>query len=152
MNYRFGAALLPLVVLCACNNSDAKNGSANSGAVANSSAPAGPTATPAAPADPQLVNDVRMAADIIRPQLPIRQPNGVSITNVQAKGPELVLEMQVPTDIDQQKFSQMEQQLPVLACNNPQAMETFRRGGTYTYEIVDSEGERFTASVNRCGS
>jgi hypothetical protein len=44
----------------------------------------------------------------------------------------------------------MEEQLPIIACGNPQAQQMFRRGGTYTYRITDSGGEQFKASVNRC--
>jgi hypothetical protein len=71
---------------------------------------------------------------------------------VEARGTELILEMQVPGDLDDAKFQQMEQQLPVIACANPQAQEMFRRGGTYTYNIVDPGGEKFTASVNSCAA
>lgn len=150
MKIRTGAALLSALALAACGGEGRKEGAANNSAAANSAAPADNMAAAATPADPTIVRDVSMAAELIRAQLPMEQPNGVTFTGVEARGAELVLDMKVPGDLDEEKFEQMEQQLPQLACNNPQAMETFRRGGTYTYRITDPDGETFTASVNSC--
>jgi len=159
MKFRMGAALVAAAALCACNNSGDKNeAGANNSAGGNStggnsaSASTNSSAASSTPADPRIAEDVRMAAELIRPQLPMRQANGVTLTDVEARGSELILEMRLPNDMDQARFAQLEQQLPQIACNNPQARETFRRGGTYTYRVVDSGGETFTASVNRCAS
>ncbi len=154
MKFRIGAALAAAAALAACNNSGSKNeAGANNSSSANASATTtAPVAPAATPSDPRIVEDVRQAAEIIRPQLPMRQANGVTLTDVEARGSELILEMRLPNDMDQARFAQLQQQLPSIACNNPQARETFRRGGTYTYRIVDSGGETFNASVNSCPS
>lgn len=153
MKFRLSLAVASVAALAACNNA-----AKNSTATANSAAPAA-TGAPAAPAagggtvNPQLQQQLAQAAQIIRPQLPIRQPtpNGeLVISNIEANGGELIYTMEVPTDLTEASFAQFEQQLPVQACANPQARQLFEQGGAYTYVIKDSGGEEFRASVSSC--
>jgi ribose 5-phosphate isomerase len=74
----------------------------------------------------------------------------MSITAMEAKGTELITHMQLPVEVTDAVLAQIQQQLPVQACANPQAREMFRRGGTYTYKIKDSSGEEFSTSVSSC--
>lgn len=99
--------------------------------------------------DPQLAREMEMAVEAIRGQLPIRQ-GPLSITNVEARGGELIYDMQVPADVDQAGFRRFQDELPRQACANPQARQLFERGGSYTYRLKDSEGEEFRTSVSSC--
>lgn len=146
-----------VVALSACNSNKGANNSvaANTTATTNATAPATPNA-PAATggtADAQLQQEIAMAVQMLRPQLPIRQqtPQGeLVISNIEARGAELVYTMQLPMDMDQAMFQQFESQLPVQACQTPQARMLLERGGTYTYLLKDSGGEEFTTSVSSC--
>lgn len=159
MKFRLSLAVASVAALAACNSAaNNSTATANGAAPAATSAPAA-TGAPAAPAtegrtvNPQLQQQLAQAAQIIRPQLPIRQPtpNGeLVISNIEANGGELIYTMEVPTDLTAASFAQFEQQLPVQACANPQARQLFEQGGAYTYVIKDSGGEEFRASVSSC--
>lgn len=154
----------PLVIaasvaaLCACNNSQT-NTSANNSSSGNSSAglsggtaATGSTsggATSGREVDPALAQQLSMAVQALKSQLPMRQ-GPVTVTNIEARGGELVYTMEVPTDLDQNSFQQFQTQLPVQACANAQARDLFSRGGSYTYILKDPGGEEFTTSVSSC--
>lgn len=161
MKARLVVALLSVGVLCACNSggdrdrdrdrdrSERSERDRDDGGRKEKNDGGENAAAKSGGGDATLERDVEAAAALIRPQLPMQQ-GAVRITGVEANGPELILAMQVPDDLDETSFDRFRQQLPVQACSNPQAQEMFRRGGTYTYRVSDSEGEEFVASISRC--
>ncbi len=141
-----------VAALCACNQSPANtsgpSASTNTGgALGGGGLSSGNTA--GRTVDPQLAQEISLAVQMLKPQLPIRQ-GPVTITNIDARGGELIYTMEVPNDMNQASFQQFQANLPVQACANAQARQLFERGGAYTYIIKDSGGEEFRTSVSSC--
>lgn len=157
MKIRPFVALACVAALCACNsnkgNSSSSNSSTSGNATASNSAATtgGNTAggTGARTPDPQLEQEIGMAVQMLKGQLPLKQ-GPVTVSNIEARGTELIYTMEVPNDLNEQTFQQFKDQLPVQACANPQARMMFERGGTYTYRLKDPDGEEFTTSVSSC--
>jgi len=167
MNIRPLAAIASIALLCACNSNQGNSSSGNSAgagaagggagnATAGTTAPTGMAGAGGGgtrPVDPQLAQELQQAVQMLKGQLPMRQQTEggeVRITNIEARGGELVYTMEVPADLDQAKFAKFQEQLPKQACANASARQMFQRGGSYTYLLRDSGGEEFTTSVSNC--
>ena len=96
-----------------------------------------------------LERELTEAMALVRPQLPI-VAHGVTIDDVQVRGTEIIYHMKLPVDADEQGFQRFRDQLPIQACGNPQTRGLIDRGAAFTYNVEDSAGERFTASVRSC--
>jgi hypothetical protein len=156
MKMRFLLAATCIVALAACNsnkgNSSAANSSNTGTATSNSAATtdgAGSGNAAGRTVDPALAQEIAMAVQMLKDKLPLKQGE-VTVTNIESQGGELIYSMELPKDLDEEKFEQFKQMLPTQACQNPQARQMFERGGSYTYRIKDSEGEEFTTSVSSC--
>lgn len=152
MKIRSIAAVASIAALCACNNAGNNSAAKNGTAAANTSAAtttANTSGTAGGTVDPQLEQEISMAVQMLKPQLPIRQ-GPVTVTNIEANGGELIYTMEVPNDLNEQSFQAFQQQLPIQACANPQARQLFERGGAYTYILKDPDGEEFRTSVSSC--
>jgi hypothetical protein len=99
--------------------------------------------------DSQLEQEIAQAVEVLRPRLPI-QSGPTSITNVEARGMEMLFHVSVPNDIDQTSFERVEQAMTQQACANPQAKQLFERGGAYSYLFTDSGGEEFRTTIRSC--
>jgi len=164
MNIRPLAAVASVALLCACNSNQGNNsGTTSSSNSAGTSTVGGTAATTTGttgaggggtrPVDPQLAQELQQAVQMLKGQLPMRQQTEggeVRITNIEARGGELVYTMEVPADLDQAKFAKFREELPKKACENASARQMFQRGGTYTYLLRDPGGEEFTTSVTNC--
>jgi hypothetical protein len=159
MNIRPFVAIAAVAALCACNSNKggntASNAASNSSNAAAATGGTGGTGTVAAgtngarTVDPQLEQEISMAVQMLKPQLPLKQ-GAVTVTDLASRGGELIYTMEVPNDLTAETFEQFKQQLPIQACANPQAKQMFERGGTYTYILKDPGGEEFTTSVSSC--
>jgi len=109
---------------------------------------AAPVAAPPA-VDPHLAEELRLAVEMLQPQLPLKLGPD-TITNLEARGVELIFHMDVAEDVDARAFPAYQERLSREACSNPQMAGILARGGAYTYRVKDSEGEVFTAAVARC--
>jgi hypothetical protein len=99
--------------------------------------------------DSQLEQEIAQAVEVLRPRLPIKS-GPTSITNVEARGMEMLFHVSVPNDIDQTSFERVEQAMTQQACANPQAKQLFERGGAYSYLFTDSGGEEFRTTIRSC--
>jgi len=160
MKIRPLAATVCVAALCACNSNQGDSSANTGGNSANSNASAGtgtgtgtaasaPTGNSARPVDPQLAQEIAMAVQVLRPQLPLQQQTAqgeVKVTNLEARGGELIYTMEVPVDLNQGRMAQFQTQV----CGNQQMRQLMERGAVYTYRIRDSGGEEFTTTISSC--
>jgi hypothetical protein len=152
MKTRLLLAMTCMAALAACNsNKDSSNASNATTTTSSNGAAAAPADNAAAgrTVDPNLAQEMALAVNMLKPQLPLRQ-GPVTITNLEANGAEIIHTMEVPQDLTEETFQRFRDQLPVQACANAQMRRLLERGGTTTYKIRDSGGEEFTASVSTC--
>ena len=151
-------ALMSLAALCACGSGgdldDAPAGPRSErngqGEGASGGAPStNPAVNAAGGSGSKLEEQIAQAVSSLRPQLPI-QSGPTTITNVEARGTELVSHVTIPNDISQDSFRGVEQAMAQHTCATPQAREMIEQGGAYTYRMTDLGGEQFTTSIRSC--
>lgn len=157
MKTRLLVAATCIAALAACNsNKDSSSANTSNGSSsmnASATAPAGTDAPAGRTVDPKLAQEIQMVVGMIKGQLPLRQqtPEGeLKVTNLEANGGEIIYTMELPNDLNEESFAKFQEQLPIRTCQNPQARTLLERGGTYTYRLTDSGGEKFNASVSSC--
>jgi len=150
MKTRLLLAITCVAALVACNSNKGNSTASNSSTSGNSAAAAPDGNSNAGrTVDPSLAQEMSLAVNMLKPQLPLKQ-GPVTITDLEANGPEIIHTMEVPQDLTEETFQRFRDQLPIQACANPQMRRLLERGGTTTYKIRDSGGEEFTASVSTC--
>lgn len=103
--------------------------------------------------DPELPRELALTARMLSKQLPLRHqgPQGpVTVSGVEARGTDMMLTIDVPSDLDAGTFEQFKAQLPARLCEDNQLRQLLLRGGTQTYVMRDKDGEEFRATVDRC--
>lgn len=105
--------------------------------------------TPQRRPDPALAAELAQAVEALRPQLPMTQ-GPLTITAIEARGAELIFDMELPQDVDSAFFERFRAELPAQACANSSVRQLFERGGSYTYRLRDAGGETFTTSISNC--
>jgi hypothetical protein len=107
-----------------------------------------PPASTAPAAGGDLASQLRVAADVQRRQLPIR--NGpATITAVDAIGTTLHLYITISRDLGAAQWSAMERSMRANICQGSSA-DMVRQGASVTYHMLDSAEEQRTVTVSSC--
>ena len=100
--------------------------------------------------DRRLAQELAALVASYRARLPIQQPNGITVTDIQVRDTEVIYSLRLATNMDAAAENRFRAALPGQACAHPVARSMFERGGTYTYRVTDASGDSFTVSIDRC--
>jgi len=153
MDKRLFIALVFSLAISACSQERGEGNKAKAEASPAPAASADGAATRPPGPDPELPRELALTAEMLSKQLPLRHqtPQGmVSVSDIEARGTEMIHTVDVPSDLDEGSFEQFKAQLPAHICEDSQLRQLLLRGGSQTYVMRDKDGEEFTATVSRC--
>lgn len=99
-------------------------------------------------ADPELEDELRAEVREFRNTLPARE-GVLTITDVDLDGAEIIYTGRVDADFNSSSIAEFRRVVSRDLCTG-QTGEVIRRGGAYTYDLRDSDGDDFETTVSSC--
>ncbi len=107
-------------------------------------------------ADRGVAEELRAVERLMASRLPMTQSSDtgpVTFTAMEARGTEFITTMEVEVDLDSAAGeARMQHFVAREVCNNRPLRALVERGATFTYILVDSEGESFRGSASSCNA
>ena len=99
-------------------------------------------------ADPELEDELRAEVRQFRETLPARE-GVLTITDVDLDGTEIIYTGRVDADFNSSSIAEFRRVVSRDLCTG-ETGEVIRRGGAYTYDLRDSDGDDFETTVDSC--
>ena len=99
-------------------------------------------------ADPDLADELRQEVRTFRDSLPARE-GLLTITDVDLDGTEIIYTGNVDADFSGARIAEFRRAVSRDLCTG-QTGEVIRRGGSYTYNLRDEDGDDFETTVDSC--
>ncbi|MDB5667883.1 MAG: hypothetical protein JWL74_833 [Alphaproteobacteria bacterium] len=99
-------------------------------------------------ADPALEDELRAEVRQFRETLPARE-GVLTITDVDLDSTEIIYTGRVDADFNSSSIAEFRRVVGRDLCTG-QTGEVIRRGGAYTYDLRDSDGDNFETTVSSC--
>jgi len=99
-------------------------------------------------ADPDLEDELRAEVREFRNSLPARE-GVLTITDVDLNGTEIIYTGRIDADFNSSSIAEFRRVVSRDLCTG-QTGEVIRRGGAYTYDLSDNDGDDFQTTVSSC--
>lgn len=99
-------------------------------------------------ADPDLEDELRAEVREFRETLPARE-GVLTITDVDLEGTEIIYTGRVDADFNSSSIAEFRRVVSRDLCTGTTG-QVIRRGGAYTYDLRDSDGDDFQTTVSSC--
>ena len=99
-------------------------------------------------ADPELEDELRAEVRQFRETLPARE-GVLTITDVDLDGTEIIYTGRVDADFDSSSIAEFRRVVSRDLCTG-ETGAVIRRGGAYTYDLRDRDGDDFETTVSSC--
>lgn len=99
-------------------------------------------------ADPELEDELRAEVRQFRDTLPARE-GVLTITDVDLDGTEIIYTGRIDADFDRSSIAEFRRVVSRDLCTG-QTGDVIRRGGAYTYDLRDRDGDEFETTVSSC--
>lgn len=99
--------------------------------------------------DPDLEDELRQEVRAFRDSLPARE-GVLTITDVDLDGTEIIYTGRLDANFSSANIAQFRRTISRDLCAERDTGDVIRRGGAYTYNLRDEDGDEFEATVSSC--
>lgn len=103
----------------------------------------------AAPSAEEIREELSLAAQIIRDQVPIRS-EAATITGARAQGYELVTTMEIDLELDESTLAILRREMNNQLCATEALVRLVRAGATISYEVTDTSRRMYKIELRHC--